>query len=109
MLTFSNDDTGFGKGLEVIRSHLDNLRPVVIDFTVAVDRDGETRHFGHTLLVVGYHTQLNQFVLKNPNQPPPGIQLMSAGELKTNWRSSGYSRLSKGRVARPLIVMDDRR
>jgi hypothetical protein len=49
---------------------------------------------------------LDQFVLKNPNQPPPGIQLMSAEELKSKWHSRGYSRLAKDRAARPLIVME---
>ena len=85
MLTFSNDDTGFSEGLEAVRNHLDADRPVVIDFTVTRDRDGKIQHFGHTLLLVGYNAELNQYVLKNPPQPPPGIQFMSAQELKENW------------------------
>jgi len=107
MLTFTNDDAGFSKGLEVLRSNLDARRPVVIDFTVTVNRDGQTRRSGHTLMLVGYRRDSDQFVLKNPNQPPPGIQIMSSEELKASWFSIGYSRLSKGRVARPLIVMAD--
>ena len=91
----------------MIRQHLDANRPVVIDFTVIRKRSGRTERFGHTLLVVGYNTELDQFVLKNPNQPPPGIQLMSAEELKSNWYSRGYSRFSKGRSARPLIVVKE--
>jgi hypothetical protein len=86
--------------------HLDAGRPVMIDFTVTVERDGKTQRFGHTLLVVGYHTERDVFVLKNPNQPPQGIELMSAEELKANWYSRGYSRFAKGRAARPLIVME---
>jgi hypothetical protein len=105
LLTFPNDDTGFAEGVEVIRKHLDLRRPVVIDFTVVkVGEAGQHRRFGHTLLVVGYNVELDQFVLKNPNQPSPGIQVMSTEELKENWYSSGYSRSAKGRVARPLIV-----
>jgi len=106
MPTFSNDDAGFNEGIEVVRKHLDARRPVVIDFTVTRDRDGEIQHFGHTLLLVGYNAELNQYVLKNPNQPPPGIQFMSAQELKENWYSGGYSRLAKGQAARPLIVRE---
>ena len=104
MPTFSNDDAGFSEGLKIIRKHLDAKRPVVIDFTVTRNRDGQIQHSGHTLLVVGYNTELDQHVLKNPNQPPPGIQFMSAQELKENWYSKGYSRLAKGQAARPLIV-----
>lgn len=106
MPIFTNDDAGFSKGLKFIQSHLDAKRPVVIDFTVTRNRDGEIQHFGHTLLVVGYNKELDQYVLKNPNQPPPGIQFMSAQELKENWYSKGYSRLAKGQAARPLIVRE---
>ena len=106
LLTFPNDDTGFTEGVKAIRKHLDLRRPVVIDFTVIkVDEEGQSRRFGHTLIAVGYNVELNQFVLKNPNQPSPGIQLMSAEELRGNWCSGGYSRSAKGQVARPLIVM----
>jgi len=104
LVSFSNDDKGFSEGIKIIGANLDAGRPVVIDFTVMVNKDGRIRSFGHTLLVVGYNTALNQFVLKNPNQPSPGIQLISAEELKKRWYSRWYSRLSKGRVARPLIV-----
>jgi TPR repeat protein len=105
MVTFSHDAQGFDAGVEALREHLDAGRPVAIDFTVAVERDGKTRHFGHTLLVVGYHTGRDQFVLKNPNQPPPGIELMTAEELKASWVSRHYTRFSKSRAARPLIVI----
>lgn len=105
MLIFSNDDAGFSQGLEAVRNHLDARHPVVIDFTVTRDRDGEIQHFGHTLIVVGYHLELDQYILKNPNQPSPGIQIMSAEELEKNWYSGGYSRLAKGIKSRPLIVM----
>lgn len=106
LVTFPNDDAGFEEGTKVIRKHLDAGRPVVIDFTVIRNVDGKEEKFGHTLLVVGYHSGRDQFVVKNPNQPPPGIELMSTGELKSSWYSNGYSRLAKGRAARPLIVVE---
>ncbi len=105
LVTFSNDDHGFAEGTRFIRQHLDAGRPVVIDFTYIRERDGKRVRSGHTLLVVGYHTERNQFVLQNPNQPPPGIQLMSTGDLKSIWYSNSYSRLAKGQTTRPLIVM----
>jgi len=106
MLTFANTEQGFAKGVQSIQQHLDAGNPVVIDFTVLQERNGKQEKFGHTLLVVGYNTKRDQFVLKNPNQPPPGIELMSAKELQASWYSSGYSRLAEGQAARPLIVID---
>jgi tetratricopeptide (TPR) repeat protein len=108
LVTFTNDDAGFADGVKAVRDHLDQGQPVVIDFTVEKRENGKVRKFGHTLLVVGYHAGLDQFVLKNPNQPSPGIQLMSAEQLKAKWYSAGYSQSAKGRVARPLIVVAKR-
>lgn len=104
LVSFPHDDDGFAEGVGEIRRHLDAGRPVVIDFTVVRNRDGEEERFGHTLLVVGYHAGHDQFVVKNPNQPSPGIELLSSKELESSWHSSGYSRLARGRAARPLIV-----
>ena len=79
----------------------------MIDFTVTKNENGKITHYGHTLLVVGYHAERDQFVLKNPNQPSPGIELMTKEELMANWRSGGYSRSAHGQVARPLIVRSE--
>lgn len=106
MVEFANDDKGFEEGIEFIRKHLDAGQPVVIDFTVIRHENGKELKFGHTLLVVGYNKEQDQFVLKNPNQPPPGLQLISTADLKTSWVSDGYSRLSEGKAARPLIVLE---
>ena len=105
LITFSNDDQGFDEGLKALRSRLDRGEPVVIDFTVETKENGKIRRSGHTLLVVGYHAEKDQIVLKNPNQPPPGIQLTSAEQLKKDWTSRGYSYVAKGKAARPLIVL----
>ena len=106
MVEFANDDQGFDEGTAFIRKHLDAGQPVVIDFTVIRHRDGKELKFGHTLLVVGYNKEQDRFVLKNPNQPPPGLQLISTADLKTSWVSDGYSRLAEGKAARPLIVLE---
>ena len=104
LITFPYTEKGFDEGLTEIQSILDQELPVVIDFTYVRIENGEEKRNGHTLLVVGYHKENDQIVLKNPNQPAPGIQLMTAEELKKNWYSSGYSRSAKGKTARPLIV-----
>ncbi len=105
LVTFDYTDDGFDEGAGVIRNHLDAGHPVVIDFTIVRIENGEEKKHGHTLTVVGYHKEKDLFVLNNPNQPSPGIQLKSSEELKKSWYSTGYSRLSKGRAARPLIVV----
>ncbi len=104
LITFAYDDEGFETGVRAIRERLDRAEPVVIDFTVKREENGQIERYGHTLLVVGYHAERDRFVLKNPNQPSPGIELMTAEELEENWYSSGYSRNAKGKTARPLIV-----
>lgn len=109
LVTFANDEPGFEEGTAFIRARLDKGEPVVIDFTVERKSGGKSERFGHTLLVVGYNTERDQFVLKNPNQPSPGIELMTASELKRNWYSRGYSASSGGKTARPLIVSGDSR
>jgi tetratricopeptide (TPR) repeat protein len=107
MVTFTHDQTGFEEGADFLREQLDSGNPVVIDFTVSRMRDGQEHFFGHTLTVVGYHKEKDQWVLKNPNRPSPGIQIMSSEELEKSWRSTGYSRLAKGQSARPLIVLTE--
>lgn len=106
MITFSMDDAGFNQGVAFIQSELDVGRPVVIDFTITFRSNGKERKGGHTLTVGGYNKELDQFLLRNPNQPPPGLQLISTNELKEKWYSDGYSRLSNGVTSRPLIVVD---
>lgn len=104
--TFSHDAEGFTDGVAFIRDRLDADQPVVIDFTIVREEGGRILRNGHTLLVVGYHAERDQYVLKNPNQPSPGLEVMSTEELEASWHSRGYSRLAKGQSARPLIVLE---
>lgn len=104
LITFTNDDKGFSKGIAEIKRLLDLGQPVVIDFTYTRVENGEVKINGHTLLVVGYNTKADYFVLKNPNQPSPGVQFIFTEELKESWYSKGYTASAKGKAARPLIV-----
>ncbi len=105
LVTFDYDDEGFDEGAQFIRQRIDNGEPVVIDFTYLRGRGDRKSRVGHTLLVVGYNVNNKQFVLRNPNQPSPGLQLISEDKLKSQWYSNSYSRVAKGRDARPLIVV----
>lgn len=105
LITFTADDAGFDQATSILRSELDAGRPVVIDFKYIGPQypNGEA---GHTLGVCGYIAAENLYVLCNPAIATPGLQLMTAADLKHYWRSDHYSRLSKGVLSRPAIVID---
>lgn len=105
--TFPPDDPGFEKATGFVRSELDAGRPVVIDFKFIGPQypNGEA---GHTLGLVGYIASENLYILCNPAIATPGLQLMTADDLKRYWRSDHYSGLSGGVLSRPLIAMERR-
>lgn len=105
MPVFAHTDQGFSDGVRFICQQLDAKRPVIVDFTYNRMENGVRKANGHTLLVVGYNVTRNQFILKNPNRPAPGIETMTASEFKRNWYSKGYSRMAKGQVGRPMMVV----
>lgn len=102
LATFAYDDAGFQEATALLRNELDAGRPLVIDFTVKSGRGGFA---GHTLLAVGYLHGGKTYILRDPALPSPGIRLMSAKDLEAHWHSNGYSRLGKGKRARPAIVL----
>ena len=98
LLTFPHTEAGFAKGTAFLRGELDAGRPVVIDFNFA---NGS----GHTLVCVGYSTDENVYLLRDPAHPSPGLRIMPAEELEKLWQSRHYSRVATERV-RPVIVVD---
>ncbi len=105
LITFTPDDDGFDKATEFARAELDAGRPLVIDFKYVGPQypNGEA---GHTLLLAGYLAEENLYILCNPAIATPGLQLMTAADLKRYWRSDYYSRLANKVLSRPAIVMD---
>ena len=105
LITFASDDAGFDQATSFLRSEIDAGRPVVIDFKYIGPQypNGEA---GHTLGVCGYIAAEDLYVLCNPAIASPGLQLMTAKDLKHYWRSDHYSRLSKGVLSRPAIVIN---
>lgn len=104
-MTFTPDDGGFEKATAFARTELDAGHALVIDFKYVGDRypGGEA---GHTLIIAGYLADENFYVLCNPAIATPGLQLISADDLKHYWRSDHYGELSGGVLSRPAIVMD---
>jgi hypothetical protein len=105
LITFTPDDEGFEKATAFARQEIDAGRPVVIDFKYLGPQypNGEA---GHTLTLAGYILSEDLYVLCNPAIPTPGLQLISAADLKHYWRSDHYGECSKNILSRPAIVSE---
>ena len=106
LITFTPDDAGFDKATTFLKSELDAGRPVVIDFKyIGPQYPGGSA--GHTLSVCGYIAEENLYILCNPAVATPGLQLITAADLKDFWRSDHYGELSKGVLSRPAFVIEN--
>ncbi len=104
LITFTPDDAGFDEATAFLKKELDAGRPVVVDFKyIGAQYPGGSA--GHTLSVCGYIADENLYILCNPAVATPGLQLITAADLKDFWRSDHYGDLSKGVLSRPAFVM----
>ncbi len=105
LVTFTPDAEGFDNATAFLKSELDAGRPVVVDFKYIGPQypGGEA---GHTLSVTGYMAAENLYILCNPAVATPGLQLITADDLKDFWRSDHYGQLSHDVLSRPAIVID---
>ncbi len=105
LITFTPDDDGFEKATVFLKSELDAGRPVVVDFKyIGPQYPGGSA--GHTLNVCGYIATENLYILCNPAVASPGLQLITADDLKNFWRSDHYGAISKGVLSRPAFVIE---
>jgi TPR repeat protein len=105
LVTFTPDDTGFEQATAMLKSELDAGRPVVVDFKY-IGPQYPNGSAGHTLSVCGYIAEEDLYILCNPAVATPGLQLITATNLKDFWRSDHYGALSKGVLSRPAFVID---
>ena len=106
LITFTPDDAGFEQATAMLKGELDAGRPVVVDFKyIGPQFPGGSA--GHTLNVCGYIAAENLYILCNPAVATPGLQLITADDLKNFWRSDHYGALSKGVLSRPAFVIDN--
>jgi TPR repeat protein len=104
LVTWPPDDVGFDEATAFLKSELDAGRPVVVDFKyIGPQYPGGSA--GHTLSVCGYIAAENLYILCNPAVATPGLQLITAADLKDFWRSDHYGALSKGVLSRPAFVI----
>ena len=105
LITFTPDDPGFDQATAMLKSELDAGRPVVVDFKY-IGPQFPNGSAGHTLNVCGYIAAEDLYVLCNPAVATPGLQLITAEDLKNFWRSDHYGALSKGVLSRPAFVCE---
>ncbi|MDB6134728.1 MAG: hypothetical protein JWM59_2971 [Verrucomicrobiales bacterium] len=104
LLTFTPDDAGFSEATAFLKSELDAGRPVVVDFKyIGPQYPGGSA--GHTLNVCGYIAAEDLYILCNPAVATPGLQLITAADLKDFWRSDHYGELSHGVLSRPAFAV----
>lgn len=104
LVTFTPDDAGFDEATSFLKHELDAGRPVVVDFKY-IGPQYPNGSAGHTLNVCGYLAEENLYVLCNPAVGTPGLQLITAADLKDFWRSDHYGALSKGVLSRPAFAI----
>ena len=107
LITFTPDDAGFEEATAFLKKELDAGRPVVVDFKY-IGPQYPGGFAGHTLSVCGYIAAEELYILCNPAVATPGLQLITASDLKDFWRSDHYGALSKGVLSRPAFVIEAR-
>lgn len=107
LITFTPDDEGFGQATAMLKRELDAGRPVVVDFKyIGPQYPGGSA--GHTLNVCGYIASENLYILCNPAVATPGLQLITAADLKDFWRSDYYGEKANAVLSRPAFVIESR-
>jgi len=106
LITFTPDDAGFEEATAFLKKEIDAGRPMVVDFKyIGPQYAGGSA--GHTLNVCGYIRAEDLYILCNPAVASPGLQLITAADLKNFWRSDHYGGLSNGVLSRPAFVIEN--
>lgn len=105
LVSYTPDDAGFVEATDLLKSELDAGRPVVVDFKY-IGPEYPGGFAGHTLNVCGYIAAENLYILCNPAVDSPGLQLITAEDLKNFWRSDHYGSKARGVLARPAFIID---
>jgi hypothetical protein len=105
LVTYTPDDAGFDEATAMLQRELDAGRPVVVDFKY-VGPQYPGGFAGHTLSVCGYIAEENLYILCNPAVATPGLQLITAADLKDFWRSDYYGARANGVLSRPAFKIE---
>ena len=105
LVTSTPDDAGFDEATAMLRRELDAGRPVVVDFNY-IGPQYAGGFAGHTLSVCGYIAAENLYIVCNPAVATPGLQLITAADLKDFWRSDYYGSRANAVLSRPAFVIE---
>lgn len=105
LVTYTPDDAGFDEATAMLKRELDAGRPVVVDFKY-VGPEYPGGFAGHTLSVCGYIAAESLYILCNPAVATPGLQLITADDLKNFWRSDYYGARAKAVLSRPAFIIE---
>lgn len=105
LVTYTPDDAGFDEATAMLRSELDAGRPVVVDFKY-IGPQYSGGFAGHTLSVCGYIAKDDLYILCNPAVATPGLQLITAADLKNFWRSDYYGSKANAVLSRPAFMIE---
>jgi hypothetical protein len=105
LVSYTPDDAGFDEATALLKRELDAGRPVVVDFKY-IGPQYPGGFAGHTLSVCGYLAAENLYILCNPAVATPGLQLITAADLKDFWRSDYYGAKAKGVLSRPAFIIE---
>ncbi len=105
LVTYTPDDAGFEEATAMLKRELDAGRPVVVDFKY-IGPQYPGGFAGHTLSVCGYIAAENLYILCNPAVATPGLQLITAADLKNFWRSDYYGSRANAVLSRPAFIIE---
>ena len=105
LVTYTPDDAGFDEATAMLKRELDAGRPVVVDFKY-IGPQYPSGFAGHTLSVCGYIAAENLYIVCNPAVATPGLQLITAADLKNFWRSDYYGSRANAVLSRPAFVIE---
>jgi TPR repeat protein len=105
LVTYTPDDAGFAEATAMLKRELDAGRPVVVDFKY-IGPQYPGGFAGHTLGVCGYIAAEDLYILCNPAVATPGLQLITAEDLKDFWRSDYYGEKANAVLSRPAFVIE---
>jgi TPR repeat protein len=105
LVTYTPDDAGFDEATAMLKRELDAGRPVVVDFKY-IGPQYPGGFAGHTLSVCGYIATENLYILCNPAVATPGLQLITAADLKNFWRSDYYGARANAVLSRPAFIIE---
>ena len=105
LVTYTPDDAGFEEATAMLKRELDAGRPVVVDFKY-IGPQYAGGFAGHTLSVCGYLAEDDLYILCNPAVATPGLQLITAADMKDFWRSDYYGAKANAVLSRPAFVIE---